>query len=178
MPLSISRLRRWFAVAAVFVCLVVAGTYFYARHRVQNALKQVPGKIGINIQQSAQGFTVSTSHDGRTLVKLQASKAVQFKQSGQIELHDVTITLYGRDSSRFDQVYGQDFEYDQQSGDVTSVGEVSIDLQANPQGLLNPDQTPPKELKDPLHLRTTGLVFNQKTGNARTSAEVDFSVPE
>jgi lipopolysaccharide export system protein LptA len=178
MPLSVSRLRRWFAVAAVFVCLVVAGTYFYAKHRVQNALKHVPEKIGLNIQQSAQGFTISKSEQGRTLFKLQASKAVQFKQGGQIELHNVAITLYGRDSSRFDQVYGEDFEYDQQSGDVTSKGEVSIDLQANPQGILDPDQAPPKELKNPLHLKTTGLVFNQKTGDARTPNEIDFSVPQ
>jgi lipopolysaccharide export system protein LptA len=178
MPLSISRLRRWFAVAAVLVCLVVAGTYFYAKHRVQNALKQIPGKIGLNIQQSAQGFTISKSEQGRTLFKLQASRAVQFKQSGQIELHNVTITLYGRDSSRFDQVYGEDFEYDQQAGEISSKGEVSIDLQANPEGILNPDQAPPKELKNPLHLKTTGLVFNQKTGNAQTPNEIDFSVPQ
>jgi lipopolysaccharide export system protein LptA len=178
MPISISRLRRWFAGAAIFVCIAVLGTYFYAKHRVTNALKQVPGKIGFEIQQSAHGFTISKSDQGRTLFKLQASKAVQFKQGGRAELHDVTITIYGRGSSRFDQVYGQDFEYDQQSGNVTSNGEVSIDLQANPQGMLSPDQTPPKELKNPLHLKTTGLVFNQKTGDAWTPAQIDFRVPQ
>src|SRR6266568_9574904 len=178
MPVSISRLRQWFVVAAVFVCLVVAGTYFYARHRVQNALKQVPTKIGIEIQQSAQGFTISKSEQGRTIFRLQASKAVQFKQGARAELHDVTITLYGRDSSRFDQVYGKEFEYDQQSGNVTSKGEVAIDLEANPKGMLNPDQAAPKELKNPIHLRTKDLVFNQKTGDAWTVAAVEFSVPQ
>ena len=178
MPVSVAWLRRWFVGALVLICVVVVGTYFYARHRVQNALKQVPGKIGIEIQQSAQGFTISKSDQGRTLFKLQASKAIQFKQGGRAALHDVTITLYGRDSSRFDQVYGQDFEYDQRSGNVTSAGEVSIDLQANPQGILRPDQTPPKELKNPLHLKTTGLVFNQKTGDAWTPAEVEFRVAQ
>src|SRR5256885_2675492 len=178
MATPISRLRRWFGGGAIFVCVVVLGTYFYARHRVQNALKQVPGKIGVEIQQSAHGFTISKSDQGRTLFKLQASKAVQFKQGGRAELHDVMITIYGRGSSRFDQVYGQDFEYDQQSGNVTSNGEVSIDLQANPQGMLSPDQTPPKELKNPLHLKTTGLVFNQKTGDAWTPAQIDFRVPQ
>src|SRR3989442_12359334 len=155
MPIPTSHLRRWFAMAAIFVCFVVTGTYFYARHRVQNALQQVPEKIGLNIQQSAQGFTVSRSEQGRTLFKIQASKAVQFKQGGRAELHDVTITLYGRDSSRFDQIYGADFEYDPQSGDVTAKGEVQIDLEANPRGLATPDQTVPEELKNPFHLRTT-----------------------
>jgi lipopolysaccharide export system protein LptA len=178
MPLSISRLRRWFAAAAIFVCIVVLGTYFYARRRVQNALKQVPEKIGLNIQQSANGFTISKSEQGRTLFKLQASKAIQFKLGGRAELHDVTITLYGRDSSRFDQVYGSDFEYDQQSGNVTSKGEVAIDLESNPQGILNPDQTTPRELKNPIHLKTTDLVFNVKTGNAWTPAKIEFQVPQ
>ena len=165
-------------MAAIFVCLIVAGAFFYAKHRVQNALKQVPEKIGLNIQQSAAGFTVSKSEQGRTLFKLQASKAIQFKQGGRTELHDVTITLYGRDSSRFDQVYGKDFEYDQPSGNVTSKGEVAIDLEANPRGIVNPDQATPRELKNPIHLRTTDLVFNQKTGNAWTEAPIEFGVPQ
>ena len=143
MPVSIARLRRWFAAALALVCVVVAGSYLYLRHRVTNALKQVPGKINVEIQQSAQQFTISKSEQGRTIFKLQASKAVQFKQGGRTDLHDVTITLYGHDSSRFDQVYGEAFDYDPQSGNVTSKGEVSIDLQANPQGILHPDQAMP-----------------------------------
>src|SRR2546427_6021648 len=178
MPLQAPRLRRWFALAAIALSLVVAGVYFYARWRARNALQEAPGKIGIEVQQSAQGFTVSRSEQGRTLFKLQASKAIQFKQGGRTELHDVTIALYGRDSSRFDQVYGKDFEYDQASGNVTSKGEVAIDLEANPRGIVNPDQSTPKELKNPIHLRTTDLVFNQKTGNAWTEAPVEFGVPQ
>src|SRR5690242_6254460 len=64
MALQISRLRRWFAIGGIAVTLLVAGAYFYARHRLQNALKEVPGKMGINIQQSADGFTVSKSEAG------------------------------------------------------------------------------------------------------------------
>jgi lipopolysaccharide export system protein LptA len=178
MPAHLSRLRRWFAGAIIVAVLLVAGGFFYARHRVQNALKQIPEKIGLEIKQSATGFTVSKSEQGRTLFTIQASKAVQFKQGGRAELHDVQITLYGSDSSRFDQIRGTDFEYDQLSGDVTAQGEVQIDLGANPQGLLNPDQSQPKELKNPIHLKTSGLVFNQKTGDARTRERVDFGLPQ
>jgi lipopolysaccharide export system protein LptA len=178
MPVSISRLRHWFAGAAIAVMLLVAGVYFYARHRVQNALKQVPEKIGLEIKQSATGFTVSKSEQGRTLFKIEASKAVQFKQGGHAELHDVAITLYGRDSGRYDQIYGSDFDYDQPSGDITAKGEVQIDLEANPEGILNPDQAAPNELKNPIHLKTSGLVFNQKTGNASTKEKVEFRLPQ
>jgi lipopolysaccharide export system protein LptA len=178
MPPHLSRLRRWFAGAIIAAVLLVAGVYFYARHRVQNALKQIPEKIGLEIKQSATGFSVSKSDQGRTLFTIQASKAVQFKQGGHAELHDVQITLYGSDSSRFDRIRGTDFEYDQQSGDVTAKGVVQIDLGANPEGLLNPDQAPPRELKNPIHLETSGLVFNQKTGDAHTRERVDFSLPQ
>jgi lipopolysaccharide export system protein LptA len=178
MPIQISRLRRWFAIGAVTVVLVVAGTYFYARWRVRNAVQNIPSKLGIEVQQTAKDFTVSRSEGGRTIFKIQASKAVQYKQGGHAELHDVNITLFGRDSSRFDQIYGDDFEYDPQSGDVVAKGEVQIDLEANPEGMNTPDQTPPRELKNPIHLVTRGLVFNQKTGDARTQEKVDFRIPQ
>ena len=178
MAFSAARFRRWFAIAIALVCVAIAGTYFYTRHRVQNALKQVPEKLNVEVQQSAQAFTISKSDQGRTLFKLQANKAVQFKGNGRVELTDVMVTIYGQDSSRFDQIYGKKFEYDQQSGDVTSTGEVSIDLQANPQGTVSADQATPRELKNPIHVRTTNLVFNQKTGDARTDSMVDFYVPE
>ena len=168
----------WFALGAICVCLAVLGTYFYAKHRMQNPLKQVPGKINLQVQQSAQGFTISKSDQGRTLFKLQAGKAVQFKEGGRAELHDVTITLYGRDSSRFDQVYGKTFEYDAQTGDVTSKDEVTIDLESNPSGILNPDQSAPKELKNPIHLKTNNLVFNKNTGDIWSAGEIDFRVPQ
>src|SRR5277367_4361645 len=178
MPAHLSRLRRWFAGATIAAVLLVAGAYFYARHRVQNALKQVPEKIGLEIKQSATGFTISKSEQGRTLFTIQASKAVQFKLGGHAELHDVQITLYGSDSSRFDQIRGADFEYDQPSGNVTAKGEVQMDLQSNPQGLMNPDQSPPQDLRNPIHLKTSGLVFNQNTGDAHTRERVDFDLPQ
>src|ERR1700733_13302399 len=178
MPAHLSRLRRWFAGAIIAAVLLVTGAYFYARHRVQNALQQVPDKIGLEIKQTATGFTISKSQQGRTLFTIQASKAVQFKQGGHAELHDVRITLYGSDSSRFDQIRGADFEYDQQSGNVVAMGEVQIDLQSNPGGVLNPDQSPPANLKNPIHLKTSGLVFNQNTGDAQTKERVDFDLAQ
>lgn len=178
MAFSAARFRRWFAIAIAVVCIAIAITFFYARHRVQNALKQVPEKLNITVQQSAQAFAISKSEQGRTLFKLQANKAVKYKGNGRVELTDVMVTVYGRDSSRFDQIYGKKFEYDQQSGDVTSAGEVSIDLQSNPQGTVSSDQTTPRELKNPIHVKTTNLVFNQKTGDARTDSKVEFSLPQ
>jgi lipopolysaccharide export system protein LptA len=175
---QVSRLRRWFALAAIFSILVVGAMYLYARHKIQNALKQVPDKIGVEFKQTAKGFSISKSEQGRTLFRVEASKALQYKGGRRAELSDVEITLYGRDSSRFDQIYGKNFEYDQHSGDVIGKGEVEMDLQSNPEGVGGIDQAAPKELKNPIHLKTSNLIFNQTTGNARTAERADFRVPQ
>lgn len=171
----VTRLRRWLAMTAVAMLVIVGSMYFYARWRVRNALKDLPGKISVDIQRTAEGFKVSKSEQGRTIFTVQASRAVEFKKGGHTELHDVSIILYGRDASRFDQISGDEFEYDPQTGDAAAKGEVKIDLEANPMGVASPDQTPPKDLKNPIHLKTSGLVFNQKTGNAGTDQKIEFS---
>jgi lipopolysaccharide export system protein LptA len=178
MPLRIYRLRRLLAGIAVLLTLVVAGMYFYARSRATDVLKQIPGKIGFDIKQTASGFQFSKSDGKRTIFTVQASNVKQFKLNGNAELHNVSIVLYGRDSSRFDQIYGDDFAFNQQTGDVTAKGDVQIDLVANPAGLRSPDQTTPKELKNPIHLKTRDLVFNKDSGNAMTAARVEFQTPQ
>jgi lipopolysaccharide export system protein LptA len=163
---------------AVLFTAVIAGMYFYARVRQRNILKEIPNKLGIDIKQTASGFQFSKSDGKRTLFTIQASDLRQFKLNGSAELHNVSIVLYGRDSSRFDQIYGDDFGYDKQTGNVTARGDVQIDLEANPGGLSGPDQGAPKELKNPIHLKTRNLVFNQGSGDASTGARVDFRTPQ
>jgi lipopolysaccharide export system protein LptA len=177
-PLPIYHLRRWLVVIAVLFTATVAGMYFYARLRQRNVLKELPNKIGIDIKQTAAGFQFSKSDGKRTLFTVQAGSLKQFQIDGSAELHNVSIILYGRDSSRFDQIYGDDFSYDKKSGNVTAHGEVQIDLEPNPSGQTGPDQGTPKELKNPIHLKTKDLVFNQNSGDASTDARVDFRTPQ
>lgn len=177
MPLNVSRLRYWFAASAIAVVLIVAGFYFYARYRYFTAVKEVPKKLGIDIQQSTDTFSLSKSEGGRTLFTIRASKAVQYKEGGRAELHDVNIVVYGRESNRFDQISGSDFEYDQKTGNVVAKGEVNIDLEGNAAGQIAGTQAPPPELKNPIHLKTSGLVFNQKTGLAQTDERIEFQIP-
>jgi lipopolysaccharide export system protein LptA len=178
MPLRVYRLRRLLAATAVLFTVVVAGMYLYARLRTRDVRKEVPDKLGFDIKQTANGFQFSKSDGQRTLFTVQASNVKQFKLNGNAELHNVSIILYGRDSSRYDQIYGDDFAYNTKTGDVTAKGEVQIDLVANPSGQASADQTTPKEMKNPIHLKTRDLVFNKDTGNASTDARVEFSMPQ
>src|SRR6267154_1457267 len=174
MPLPVSRLRGWFAAGAIVVIFTVAGMYFYARWRMQAVVHNIPQKLGIEISQTAEGFSISKSEEGRTLFTVSASKAVQFKSGGHAELHNVKIIVYGKDSSRFDRITGADFEYDPASGDVTANGAVAMDLEANPEGLHAPDQAAPALVKNPSHVEASGMVFNRNTGNASARGRVMF----
>src|SRR5271154_1904605 len=144
MALPVYHLRRLLAATGILISLVVAGMYFYARSKTTNILKTIPGKIGIDIKQTANGFQFSKSDGKRTLFTVQAGSLKQFQIDGSAELHNVSIVLYGRDSSRFDQIYGDDFSYDKKSGNVIGHGEVQIDLEANPTGGTGPDQGTPR----------------------------------
>jgi lipopolysaccharide export system protein LptA len=173
-----SRLRRWFALGAILMIATVAGMYFYARWRVHKVVHDIPAKIGLDIQQTAEGFSISKSEEGRTLFTVGASKAVQFKVGGRAELHSVKIVIYGKDAGRFDRITGDDFEYDPASGNVSAKGKVLIDLETNPEGMRHSDQTAPAQTKDPIHLETNGLVFNKNTGNASATGKIVFQTPQ
>ncbi len=178
MPATVVHLRRWFALAAILVLAVVAGFYFYARIRMHRAVEQLHTKLGIDVQQTSNDYRVSKSEGGRTIYTIRAARATQYTQGGRAELRDVNIVVYGHTSNRFDQIYGDAFEYDPKSGNVIAKGEVHIDLEGNAEGAASPDLAPPAELKNPIHLKTSGLVFNQKSGMARTDQELEFRVPQ
>jgi lipopolysaccharide export system protein LptA len=175
---SIKRLRVWFASLAIATVLVVIGFYMAAKVQQRQLMRQIPPKLGVNIQQSSEGFVFSKSEGGKTLFTIRASRATQYNQGGKASLHDVNIVVYGHQSNRFDQIYGSEFEYDQQAQTVTAKGEVHIDLQGVAEGNISPEDAPPQELKNPVHLKTEGLVFNQKTGTAHTDGIIEFRVPQ
>jgi lipopolysaccharide export system protein LptA len=178
MASQVSRLRRWVALIAILMIATVGGMYFYAQWSLRKAVRTIPAKLGLDIQQTAEGFSISKSTEGRTQFTISASKAVQFKAGGLADLHNVKIVIYGKDGSRFDRVMGDDFEYDPVSGDVTGKGRVLIDLEANPEGIRHSDQSPPEKTRAPLHLETDGLVFNKNTGDATATGKVEFQTPQ
>ncbi len=171
---SIAQVRKWLVGSVVLLVAAVTVSYWIARSRVAPTLHNVPAQLGFDIQQTSDGFSLSKSEGGRTLYTIRASKAVQFKAGGHADLRNVHIVVYGHEHDRYDQIYGNQFTYDPQTGDINAVGEVHIDLQGNAEGPQKPDQAPPAELKNPLHLLTSSLTFNQKTGIAHTDEVVNF----
>lgn len=172
------QLRNWLLYGASAVLVVVLCFYGYARLRIHFEKHSLPAKLAQNINSVSNGYTYSKSDQGRTLFTIHAAKAVQLKEGGRAELNDVNIIVYGKQSNRFDQIYGSEFEYDPASGDVVANSDVQIDLENNTQGPSRPDQAPPQVLKNVVHISTRGLRFNQKTGYAVTRNRVEFRLPQ
>jgi lipopolysaccharide export system protein LptA len=172
MRVTIKGLRRWIVGAAVLLLAVVTGFFVYARYRFRHIEKDLPARLGINIQQTGDTVTFSQSAGGHTLFTLKAAKQVQMK-SGHVLLHDVDITLYGPPgSARADRIYGDNFDYDQNSQVATSLGEVNIELE----GMGSAPAANGGE-SNTIRVRTHGLRFEQKTGDAMTTQPVEFQLP-
>ncbi len=182
MALDPRLLRKLFAWGAVLAVLVAAGFYLQSIIRSRTRLTKLPAKIAENIARSGTGFTYSQSEGGRTLFTIHAANFRQYKEAGRAEggkaeLHDVSIIVYGREDNRSDQIYGSDFVYDPDSGDVSADGEVHIDLAAD--ATVSASSTPAPETGNNLiHVKTSGLTFNRKSGIAQTKEKIEFRIPD
>lgn len=172
MRITIEKLRTWILVLAGVLIAVIVGFFALTRYKLRSLGHDLPAHLGVNIQQDANGFTFSRSQRGRTLFTLHASRLVQYKGGGRATLHNVSITLYGADGTRNDHVYGKDFEYDPAHGMARALGQVYLDVQApaGTRGTVPQNRT--------VHAETSGLIFNQKNGEANTDAPVMFSVAD
>lgn len=175
MRVTIERLRRWVLGAACLLVAVVAGFVLYGRYRFRHIEKDLPARLGANIQQTATGWSYSQSSEGHTLFTIKASKESQLK-SGHVLLHDVDITLYGAPGSgRQDRIWGSDFDYDEKAGIAISQGDVNIELSGVNGSTPAAPGTPPQS--NAIRVRTSGLTFMQKTGDANTAQPVEFQLP-
>ncbi|MGB8258876.1 MAG: hypothetical protein WCE75_00935, partial [Terracidiphilus sp.] len=195
MRLTIERLR-WMVLAAGVLLVVALGAFLaVGKWRRPFNKHDLPQRLGIEIQQEANGVTYTQSRGGHTLFKIHAAKVVQLKQ-GNALLHDVKIELYGEDGSRVDRIEGAEFEYNQQAGTARAAGPVEITLMRPGEApAIAPKATPeqaaagkPKSAPvttvaqaaaaGEIHVKTSGLVFDQKTGVAQTGERVEFEIAQ
>jgi lipopolysaccharide export system protein LptA len=170
MRITVARLRRGILILGGLLVAVLIGFFLYAHYRFRHLGSDLPAKLGANIQQTASGYTYSQSSKGHTLYTIHASKLIQYKRGGNATLHDVSITLYGPPgSTRVDKIYGSDFSYNAKEQEVSALGTVQIDLQGFGKG---------HDGANTIHVKTSGLVFNQKTGEADTNEHTEFSFPQ
>jgi lipopolysaccharide export system protein LptA len=171
------RLRKIFAGGAVMVFVIALGFYLRGFFKPQETIPDTPKNIPSGVEKSATGFNLSKSEGGKTLFTIHAASVQQYKEGGRAALHDVSITVFGRNQDRSDQIYGSDFAYDPAAKVVTAEGEVRIDLEAV-SASTTPGQPSAAETKNLILVKTSGLTFNENTGIAQTKAAIEFRVPE
>ena len=153
--------------------LVVAGVYAHRAIRAARARKNAPPSIPESVQQQSAEFSYVGTDQGRALFTIRASHATQYKDQNRALLQDVWITIYGHDGSRNDNIHTRECNYEPASGNVVCEGDVKIDLaSAAPAG----DSGKPADKT--LQVTTRNLSFNRESGDATTTAPVQFRFPQ
>jgi lipopolysaccharide export system protein LptA len=151
--------------------LVVAGVYAQRAIRAARARKNAPPSIPESVQQQSAEFSYVGTDQGRALFTIRASHATQYKDQNRALLQDVWITIYGRDGSRNDNIHTRECNYEPSTGNVVCEGDVQIDLAS-----ATPASGKPGDKS--LQVTTRNLSFNRETGDATTTAPVQFRFPQ
>jgi len=186
MRLSIPRLRGVLIAGAALLVLVLVAYIGIGRYRSLMVYRRLLKKSGISFTHDTNGFTYSQSVLDKKIFTLHAAKATQLG-SGKWALHDADLTLFDKNGVAADHIMGSEIDYDESSQIVRAEGVVDMDL-LPPQGLTNSGRAvtetdgktpkPPSASKpdaQPIHVRTSGLVYMRKLRVASTEKEVDFS---
>ena len=180
MHFTIERIRTLVLVAALLLLAALGG--FLVKAKFKNVLnrRDLPQRLARDIQEEAKEFTIVHAYGAHSQFKIHAARQVQMRDN-RILLHQVEIDLYGEDGSRIDEISGDTFDYDQKSHLAIAEGPVEMVLTrpapaphaggktraANATG--RPAQ---------IHLKTSGLTFDQDTGLVATAKEVDFTMAQ
>ena len=201
---TIERLRTLLLIGGGLLVVAIAVFLAAGQWKLRKALKDLPGRLGVNIEQSSEGINYTQTRKGKTIFKLHAAKAITRKTGGTTELHDVKIDLYGDDGNRADTITGSEFEYNPNAGIATAAGAVEIlmmrpgvkpaisNLKPGAPKATSAKSAPAKPgaargsqaaspvlgaiTDDQIHIKTSGLTFNQNTGVATTEQRVDFAL--
>ncbi|MGC1461220.1 MAG: LptA/OstA family protein [Terracidiphilus sp.] len=195
MRFTIERLRTMVLAAGVLLLVTLGVVLGVSKFRHRFNLRELPKRLGVDIQQEANGITYSHSLGSHAQYKIHASKEVQLKQ-GIVQLHDVKIELFGDDGKSIDRISGDEFEYDPKSGKAMAAGPVEITLMRPGMApAIAPKATPDQVVggkakgkplataaetaaSGEIHVETKGLSFDWNTGVTTTNQHVDFSMTQ
>jgi lipopolysaccharide export system protein LptA len=181
-------MRTLVLIAGALIVVAVVAFLIVAKWRNSSKTHDLPERLGINVTQQADHVIYTQTHGGHTLFKIDAAKVVQIS-NGVATLSDVTIDLYGAEGSRVDRIVGKEFQYDQKAGFARAVGPVEIILlkpgqapaiapKATPHGITQSNKSLATAVataeSEDIRVKTSGLIFDQKSGVAETKEHLDF----
>jgi LPS export ABC transporter protein LptC len=162
------RYARWSAMAAAALALVVAGIYSRNVWLARQAEKKAPPAVPPTIEQRSNEFSYSKVEGQRTIYTVKASHTTEFKEGNRNLLEDVTIAVYGKKGERNDTLQTRACDFISNTGKISCAGNVQINLEA---------AGTPHASANAVHVATSGVTFDQKSGEARTDKPVTFRWP-
>jgi len=179
---TIERIRTLVLVAGVLVVAALAAFLWVGKWKSLLIRRDLPQRLGLNIQQEANGFTFVHAFGEHSQYKIHASKEVVLKDN-RVLLHDVQIEIFGQDGRDIDRIAGDTFEYDEQSGVATAQGPVEMLLTrpAATQTAAGKSKIPPaneSSTSGQVDVKTSGLTFDRTSGIVTTAQHVDFAMTQ
>src|SRR5580698_7811 len=96
---TIERLRTLVLIGGGLLVLAIVVFLAAGQWTRRFLTKDLPHRLGVDIEQSADGVNYTQTRKGKTIFKIHAAKALKMKDGGKMELHDVHIDLYGDDGN-------------------------------------------------------------------------------
>jgi lipopolysaccharide export system protein LptA len=179
---SVRNLRVILLLAIGVTGITTTGVYM-AKHRVvlQDKGKRTPVEhLPDDRKQNARAFRMSHSEGNHTTFQATAQKAIENKEGGKSHLEDVDIDIFGKNGDRHDHITTKASEYDANTGQFYSDGEVQIHLSSMPGAAAAgpPDADAPadpeKQDSQPVDIQTSGFLYDQKQNIATTDRDMVF----
>jgi lipopolysaccharide export system protein LptA len=171
-----SRYARWSAAVALTLAAATACVYLQRSWKARIERNNAPVAAAANVSRQSNGVTFSKGEGSRKEFTVEASKSTDFKDRHLTELEAVVITIFGKNGDRHDVIHTRSCQYGQIDGNVVCSGEVRMDLESAADAA-RAVHSPADAAPQVLHVVTSAVTFNQKSGLAVTSESVSFSFP-
>jgi lipopolysaccharide export system protein LptA len=169
-----ARYARWSALTALVLAAMTGGIYLHRSWVAHVEIKKAPPPLTEEKERQSIGLTVSKNEGDRTVFTVKASKSTDLKGQDISLLEDVNVINFGKLGDRHDTIHSQSCRYAKVSGGIECSGAVQIDLETAADAERVKSNSAEPSL---IHVETSGVTFNAKSGKAETDQPVKFTLP-
>ncbi len=170
-----ARYARWSALTALLLALGTSGIYLRRQWVAHVERTKAPPPLTEEKERQSIGFTVSKNEGDRTVFTVQASKSTDLKGQEISLLEEVKVTVFGKLGDRHDVIHTHSCRYAKSNGGIECSGDVQFDLESAADAARTQADSAAKA--NLIHVETSGVTFNAKSGRADTTQPVQFTMP-
>ncbi len=156
--------RGLLLVAIAAIVAAVAVSYYYQQQVVARRAPPAPKSLPKEVEAAATDWVWTHTAGGKPVVEVRARHFKQVKE--HVELEPLELRLYHQDGRRYDRVASARAEFGRERDQLYADGDVEITMglpsEGRPRGRL-------------VHVRTSGVTFESKTGRAATERAASFT---